>query len=320
MQPSRATLPFVDGVPLDQQVDIMWEAPTECPDREAVTRYAERLLGHPLDKVRGRSVSARGTVQRSELGNWQLHLMVVVGDNIEEEWLTATNCRALSDATALKVALACDPLAVVEAVEPTVPVAPPPPLPPKALPTRRAETKPGMPDLTKRRNWGLRAMGGAGFGQLPGISPGVAIYGSLQFRAFRLELGGQYYLGGEARYEDLPSVGADLELASATARACLTPGIGRWSFPVCAGFEIGMMRGQGFGAATTSTDTSVWGAVIVGPALRFSVTRSFALWVEADALVPVLRPGFHMRNLDSLYVVPAGASRALGGLEVNWGL
>ncbi len=309
----------MDGVPLDHRVDVVWEAPAECPDLDGVKRYAERLLGQPLDRLRGKSIAARGKVQRSDHGNWQLDLVIVVGEHVEEERLTAKKCRALADAMALKVALACDPLAVVEAVEPPDPVTTQPSLP-LAPPARPAQQGMMMVESSKRQKLGLRAMGGAGFGQLPGVSPGAALYASLQLRAFRVELGAQYYVGGEARYANLPSVGAELDLASATARACLTPGTGRWSFPVCAGFEVGVMRGKGFGVATTSRDSSMWGAVVVGPALRFSVSESLGLWLGADAVLPVLRPGFHMRNLDTLYVVPAGGSRALGGLEMNFEL
>ena len=297
----------------------MWEAPAECPDLNGVKGYAERLLGQPLDRLRGKSISARGKVQRSDLGNWQLDLVIVVGDHVEEERLTAKKCRALADAMALKVALACDPLAVVEAVEPADTMTPRP-SPPRAPPPRPAEQGMTTADSSKRKKLGLRAMGGAGFGQLPGISPGAALYASLQLRAFRIELGAQYFAGGEARYANLPSVGAELALASAAARACFTPGTGRWSFPVCAGFEIGVVRGKGFGVASTSRDSSLWGAVVVGPALRFSLSQSLGLWLGADAVLPVLRPGFHMRNLDTLYVVPAGGSRALGGLEMNFEL
>lgn len=295
---------------MDHQVEVVWEAPAECPDLDGVKRYAERLLGQPLAALRGKNISAKGTVFRSELGNWELYLIVAVGAYVEEERLTAKNCRALADAAALKLALACDPLAVVQAVEPAAPPAAVPP-------ADTAAERPSSEARPQPRRLGLRSMIGASFGQLPGISPGAALYASLQLSSFRIELGGQYYWGGKVSYSDLPSIGARLDLTSATARGCLTPRLGRWNFPVCAGFEIGLMRGEGFGVATTTRDTSVWGAVVIGPALRFSLSKYVGLWLEADAVIPVLRPGFHIRNLGTLYVVPQGASRALGGVEVN---
>jgi hypothetical protein len=91
-------------------------------------------------------------------------------------------------------------------------------------------------------------------------------------------------------------------------------------FPVCLGYEMGFMRGEGFGVASSEAAGSAWGAFVVGPAVRVPLGPFVALWAEADAVMPVLRPGFHVRNLDTLYVAPSGGSRAWAGVEINLGL
>jgi len=83
--------------------------------------------------------------------------------------------------------------------------------------------------------------------------------------------------------------------------------------------ELGVVRVEGFGTANAETTSGLWAAAALGPALRIQVTRVFAIWFEADALLTILRPEFHVRNLDTLYTPPWGASRASAGLEVVLG-
>jgi len=314
-----------DGVAPETGVDLRWEAPNECPDASTVRGFTERLLGQPLSAPRGNNVRAQGKVSKNTSGNWELRLRLSVADRVEEETLVAKKCQALGAAMALKIALASDPLAVVESVQhetsaPAVPAE----SPAKAVhsPSNDARSLPptGGSSESRRVRGSLRITGGAGVGQLPGVSGGTALYGSLQLSSFRAELGAQFYRGGDARYEQLPSVGAHLDLISGTARACFTPSAERWTFPICGGFELGVMRGEGFGVGTTKTASSLWGAAIVGPAVRLSLTRTFALWLEADAVLPVIRPGFHLANLNTLYVAPASGWRASAGFEVDLGL
>ncbi len=80
------------------------------------------------------------------------------------------------------------------------------------------------------------------------------------------------------------------------------------------------MRGEGFGVATTRSSGSAWGAFVIGPALRVPLGRVVSLWLEADAVMPIIRPGFQVRNLDTLYLAPSGGSRAWAGVEMNLGL
>jgi hypothetical protein len=289
---------------------LEWDAPAECPDLSSVKRYAERLLGASVDSSCGGSLHARGKVLPTEAGQWRLELSIQVGAHLEEETLVANQCRALGDSMALKLALACDPLAVVQTIQPEAETPAPPP------PVARND----RPSPATQIAWGLRAMGGAGFNQLPGVSPGAALFSSLSLPALRFELGGQIYWGAEARYAALPHVGAHLRLYSGTARACLVPRVGVFGFPVCGGLELGWMEGEGFGVEQPFTARSLWGAVSLAAAVRVPVDSQVALWVEGGAVAAFLRPGFNMRNLGELYVAPGGGARATAGLDINFSL
>src|SRR5262245_45792956 len=101
-------------------VEIQWQAPPDCPDVNSVRLSTERLLGKALTAPQRQRVSARASVSKSHGGNWELRLSLVVDDRVAEIDFVAKECRVLADATALHVALAADPSAVVESIEPPV--------------------------------------------------------------------------------------------------------------------------------------------------------------------------------------------------------
>jgi hypothetical protein len=318
-----------DPTPAPGPIAIQWQAPSDCPDVNSVKLYAERLLGQPLETPRSRRVSAQAEVHRTDAGNWELKLTLAVGDRIDQDTLVAKQCHALADATALKVALASDPVAVVDSIQPAPEASGAPPseahariAPPSSTATvvDGDRSSAARPPKTSKVRVALRAAGGVGFGPLPDVGPGAGLFGSMQFQSMRAELGGQVFWGNEARYADLPNVGASLQLVSGIARGCVTPGAGSITFPVCLGVELGFMRGEGFGVATTHASGSAWGALVIGPAVRIPIGPLVAVWLEADGVMAFLRPGVHVRNLETLYVAPSGGSRGWAGLEMNLGM
>lgn len=294
-------------------IEIQWEAPAVCPDAASVRAAVERLLGKPLSGLDPVNVHATGRVVTNAAGKWELSAQLVVGERVEEELLVAKECGALADAMALKVALAIDPLAVAEAVQPSQP--PPVPVRPAASPKPAATSSASS---ERRLQLGARLVGQVALGPLPGTTPGAAAYVSLQWPAFRVELGGEAFWGGVAHYDAPPGVGADLQLFAGVARGCLTPAAGAWRFPICAGPELGVMRGSGFGVAETSATTGLWGGLTLGPALEWRATPRLSLWLEGAALLTLLKPEFHVRNLPSLYTPPTVAARAAAGLEAHF--
>lgn len=266
----------------------------------------ERLLGKSLDSVQVADVHAFGTVTLNEAGRWQLRARLTVGAHTEEDTLVADKCGSLSDAMALKVALAIDPLAVVDAVQQSQDRAASAvdnegPRPPLAIAGR------------ERLRLGARLVGAVSLGPLPGATPGVGLYGSLQVAPLRVELGAHAFWSGVARYDSPPGLGADLQLFAGAVRGCLAPEVGSWLFPLCAGAELGAMRGRGFGVPEAAVSSGLWGGVVFGPAVQWRMTRALSLWLETDAVLTILSPEFHMRNLPELYSPgPLGARASLG--------
>ena len=300
-------------------VDVQWEAPAECPDLSAVRRRAERLLGQPLNTPRAQQLLARAKVHRNEAGNWELWLSLTANQRVAQETLVAKQCSALADATALKVALAIDPVATARAIEVVALEEKPQPklaTSPRdfAEPSAPSRAPPAEAVLTTS---GLRLAGGAGLGLLPGVARRAALSFWLQRSQWRVELAGQGYLGGDARYPQMPTVGANLELFSGLSRVCPVARAGGLEFPLCLGLELGFMRGVGFGLEIPEKSYSWWGAVVLGPALRLPVSEAVSLWFEADGVMPFLKPGFNVRNLGTLYTAAPGSARLWAGCEIR---
>jgi hypothetical protein len=318
--------PNADDPSGHDSVQIEWEAPPECPNAQDIQAHAERLLGQPLGAARAQRVVARAVVRRNEAGNWELRLSLTSNERVSEDTLIAKQCLALGDATALKVALAVDPVATARAValaagnaESSGNSAAPKPAPvpelragPSQVPETDATSSPTPASL------GVRLTSGAGLGVLPSVAGGAALALWLQQSAWRAELGAYGFWGGDAHYQRMPAVGARLQLFSAVARGCPILRGGTLEFPICFGLELGVMRGEGYGVERTDSAHSWWGAVAVGPALKAPVSEIFSLWFEADGAFAFLRPGFNVRNLGSLYSAGPGSVRVWAGGEIRF--
>ena len=163
----------------------------------------------------------------------------------------------------------------------------------------------------------IRGAVGAGLGPLPEPSGFASLAGSVELPGWRLEIAGAAWLPRSVSYPEQPSVGARLLLLTGSVRGCLVPKMGAIDFPICAGAELGVMEGSGFGVARVETSEELWTAALVGPALRWTLGGPTSVWIAADAVLGIERPAFHMRNLEVLYRPEAVTARAWAGLEVR---
>ena len=283
----------------DDLEGVSWEAPPSCPTEAAVRAAARQWL--PEGDVDLSTIHVVARVARHAAG-FALDLSFESKSGSGHETLVAARCQTLADVVALKVALAADPVATLESAE--------------------AQPEEGTGRRRRARvpiRYGVRLAGGVGFGPLPGAGPAAALLGSIIWQSARLELGAGYWFPKTAHFIEIPTIGADLSLAAAMLRACATPRLGSVELPACAGLEIGDMRGTGFGVDTVRTADRVWIAVVLGPAAAIPLTNQVFLWLEADAVLALMRPdGYGIRNLGTLYRPEIGAARVWAGLEVRF--
>lgn len=89
---------------------VAWEAPPGCPTVERVDEMIQEVLQTELEHRP--ELEARAVVTSDVDGSWTLHLEVEREGIIHRRTLTGNDCREVSEAAALVVALAIDPNAL----------------------------------------------------------------------------------------------------------------------------------------------------------------------------------------------------------------
>jgi len=277
---------------------IKWEAPDDCPDEEEVRKAVALWLAQSVDVVDPGAIEVDARVKTHNNG-YLLELSLETPSGRISQTLTAERCATLVDAVALNVALAA-----------TGPG------------TRSEVLEPVDKHKSDKMRFGARVSGGAAVKQLPGFAFTAALVGSLELKMWRVEAGFGYVAPRIAYYAGLPEtdIGVELQLLFGTGCICARWVLNSVEIPTCIGVELGLMRGKGragdqAGVEETVISDQLWGALVLGPALRVPLGNGFSAWVEADALIALFRPEFQIRNLGTLYRPEAIAVRVLLGVE-----
>jgi hypothetical protein len=278
----------------DDRYSLDWQAPAECPSKARVDEAVRAWLDKPRPDQAAGGVRVDAQVHAVE-GGWELALTLVAPGGAERQSLIAARCETLVELVALKVALAADPAALLRSLEASRAGRAPSPAP----------------------RFALHGALGAGLGPLPDVSAFAVVGGAMKLPGWRVELDGTAWLPRPASYPELPSVGANLSLVTGIARGCLAPAMGAIDFPICGGVELGVLRGSGFGVAQVETSSQLWAAAVVGPAVHWPLGSAVSFALGADAVIGMVRPAFHMRNLEQLYRPDTVAARISAGLEVQ---
>lgn len=284
-----------------QTPNIEWLAPESCPSEDSVRRTINRWISQSPERLDASAVHARARV-RGDAETWVLDLDVESSGAMSHETLTAARCEALVQVVALKIALAAVPVETLPQ-EDTVT---------ETHPARRQN--PEHSEMT----WGLRLPVGVLVGVLPKIAPSTALFGFATVSAVRVELGASYSLQQRLEYSDISGVGMNVDLVAANARVCPMSALDSVEMLLCAGAQIGALRGIGFGVPEVRTAYEPWVAIEIGSAAVFPLSGGLKLWTSAAALLSVVRPAFEMRNLPVLYRPDAAGFQAWAGLEYRF--
>jgi hypothetical protein len=158
-------------------------------------------------------------------------------------------------------------------------------------------------------------------GILPSAAPGVGLQLGVELPVMRFEVGGLAWLSTRATVEPAWTQGADFQLLSFYGRACTYLSTRAWSGGPCAGAELEVMSGTGFGSGVTPNPNGAsFGSVLVGAALRWRASRSIAVPVQVEAVTPIHRPAFVFSGTDGTLVhEPAGVgARFALGIEYRF--
>jgi hypothetical protein len=299
-------------------VDFAWVAPEGCPSQSSVTTEIETLLGGTSERAQ-QKLSVRATVERGPL--WLVTLETRSAEATGHRTLEAVTCQALASATALIVALMIDPDAVAAQAKKAKPPEPiPQPAVPPPAPAALAPAPPGPP--TARNTFVLAGLGASGsLGVLPGPDLDLTAALGVSHGPWRVELRGAY--GVRTVNSDPLAQASDaygrFRFIAGTLAGCWVLSWAAVDLGPCADAEFGVVSGEGVGQLEVASENTPWLGLGAGGALVLKATSWLHFPVHADAIVPLSRPNFVFRNVDSpiFRSWPVGG-RLSAGVEVQF--
>lgn len=336
-------------------VELRWDAPSACPGEPELRAAVELLLGAPLSESRPRRMTVIAAVQARELG-WSLRIFTVTTSGTRERALRRDrDCATLARAAAVLIAMAIDPsvlarldpdsIALLDApndappasvtppVDPdpaTTPIDPAPPHEPgpppvDSNPSAAASPPPDEPaaqgpsiPARHRPRGALRLAGGLGWGDLPAVGGGLGVASALVWPRVRVEA--LTYLWPARRVRvDAAGAGGNFLLWTLGARACPVFHPHRvLELPVCAGFEAGRLHVRGVELQNATSVRSTWFAAVLAPALVYRPTRTLALWLAPELVIPVVRTVFGVVAVGPIHQAQPALVRVLLGVELRF--
>lgn len=303
------------------ELELSWDAPSQCPQGQAVRAAIDSNLGQETFASAPSSVVARGTIT-AEGGQWRLDVEVSWPSGRVRRSVVSRVCAELADAAGLIVAVVLDLLRGLERQEP-----PPSPIRPDLAPQVDEEERPQLsarrlptaPTARERRVAIEPRVGGVlEIGSLDvvrgGVAAGVGFVGSL----WRVDIVGHYWAPRAVRrFAGAPDAGVSVQQGGAGARACLRPRVGPVELPTCVGFEAGVSRARGIGLDDPQRSLLPWAAVVVGQELTWVSRRRVGVFIGADAMLHVVRPRFRVSDMGTAARTGWVGARLVAGAVVR---
>ena len=277
------------GAPLE----LRWSAPAQCPGGAAVRAEVLRLARVGPDA--SRHLKASGTIVEAS-GTWQLALTTEFQGMIGERELSASSCRALSDAAALTLALILNP------------------------PTEPAERDSRDPDPPRALAVRGQVAGHAGVhaGVLKGVGPEVGGGLGLSIDSLSTWVLVSYGFPQDTYVSGSSGPGGSVWFASGTALAC-------WNFapaPVqlgaCAGGAITRVAGRGHGVTSPRSDATSFPSATAGMTLGVALLSPFVVKISGFALVPLRRPSLFLEDLGQVQRPAVLGGEVRAGAELQF--
>jgi hypothetical protein len=305
-------------------VELTWNAPAECPTRDAVVDEVARVLTASHEsRVQ---VDARVDISRDDQGRWHAALSLATRDAHSSRVLDAESCPAIASATAVIIAIAVEG----GLPEPTPPAAAPstrPPsihvsTPPREFPSQLIVTAAATVDAGMLQS------------PAPGVEAALGWAYSLPRWRIRAAASGSFFLPQDSGLVTCtrsssgpcPAVGESghFNLFAAAARVCGSIVEQAFDLGPCLGVEIDVMNGAGEGPAQSIRSTGVWPSALASLLASWSFSRHLAITARAEGFYAPKPVQFVLNYVpatsDHILVYqpsPTGARGALG-VEVRF--
>lgn len=302
-------------------VELIWEAPQECPNASEVESLYEALLtGAPTGAG---TLEAHAVVTTTSRGTWRLELTTRIGDYTDVRKFRGATCQDLAEAAATLFAFALEPALHEPQPQPKPPEREPEPEPrppdplPQPLPQPPVADVPPedpQPQPPKRRRLFTALSLGPEIGGTPSVTARIAAGVGFNWRWARFEAGAAWL--APTSTSDRLGVDARVQDVAGQVRGCGFPGGDKWRFPVCAGAEVGgtiARTDRGGGQETISGPRA--GPIISAGAIR--KFDRFGVFLAVEGMGALFRTELRLAN-DAIFAPANGSLRVLAGLEISF--
>jgi len=297
-------------------VDLTWNGPPECSRQGSVLERVTELVGGvetaPFVAVANVTPSGHG---------YRVSLHV---DNAGETGVRdfeGSSCRAVTEATALVIAVLLAPVETAEVVEAGRPLRPGPapspgPPPPSLTPDPEPVVhRPVVESRSERASWRIGARLGFGVGAVPAASGFAGGEASVAFPWLRIGLVGRVWMPRQEDGGPRQGAGVLVGLATLGPTGCLALVRSVVILEGCVGVDLGVQYGAGQLLRAPLHAYLPWFDVAPGLALRTAGSRLPA-FLALDLPVSLARPTFSINDFGPIYAAPVVGFRASLGLDL----
>ncbi len=275
---------------------LTWQAPAECPNREAVERTVTRLEGR-LATLSAFDV----TVFVSQTGDgYRATLQTESNGTVGERTFRASTCEQLAEAAALIIALAhCPDLAT----------APPPT-------ARLDEPDPRSPPQPERLSAG--AFVASDVGAQPSVSFGAGVDVSLHFGPFTLSAHGLRTVSQRAVAGPRADSGIEAQtLLGLGVRGCFRLVDARFYAGPCAGLDAVLISTTTSNIDVPASGSGWWVGGLAGGQVGAHAFQRVSVFVSAEVGAALTRPVFIVDGYGQVFRPGEVVGRLRVGLEVQ---
>lgn len=141
---------------------------------------------------------------------------------------------------------------------------------------------------------------------------------ALRTRQARVEVRGRWAMPRRAVAPEHPNAGVQVDLWTLGASGCYAPRWRRLEFPLCAGLELGAMRGRGFGVTQPRQARTLYAAVPIDANLVWAPIPRVGPLVGVGASPTLVRPSYDLEAAGPLFRAGPLAVRVVVGVEVRF--
>jgi len=294
-----------------QKLELIWEAPAECPDAAQVRAQVEALL--PNDNVSmPRALHARAQVTGGEAGSWQLVLTLVSERSRDQRELVGDSCQALVDSVAVMLALQLNPTGE-DTPAPTTPTAAESPPPPKPLPR-------APPQVTTRpkARFQLGLSGAADSAALPRFALGGHAEAGWASRGFYLAVGASLWLSQQTSLAQDRSGQGRFGFRTLSLGVCHASWGGAVRLGPCLSAELGQLSAQSSKVREPSEVHELWLAALGGIAFWVPLGSQLLFTSSLSLVLPLRRPHFVVEGIGEIQQPRALGGRSALGLAMRF--